>query len=256
MKKMLPLILLTNGVLFSASAFAAAAVSTFDDLVLPENSVFTPGVSTTFTSGVATFQHTFTDFGGGCCVSDWTYSNLTDTATPGAANQYSAIAGGGVDGSANYVVGYPDFFHDLRVTFANETSLRGAYFTNTTYAYLAMKDGNDGGGGFVERPFGEDDFFKLTIHGLDGNDAEISSLDFLLADGTSIVDAWTWVDLRALGAVSALSFELTSSYVNTWGPVIPTYFAMDNLTAVPLPPALLLMMPAIAGLGLRMRKAA
>lgn len=256
MKKILPLILLTNGALFSVNALAAATVSTFDDLPLAPNSVFFPEISTTFTSGVASYQHTFTDYGDGCCTSDWTYSSMTDTVTPGSKNQYSAITGGGVDGSANYVVAYPDFYHDLRISFASATSLLGAYFTNTTYAYLAMKDGNDGGGGFVERPFGEDDFFKLTIHGLDSSDAKISSVDFLLADGINIVDEWTWVDLSTLGAVSALSFEFTSSYVNQWGPVIPTYFAMDNLTAVPLPPALVLMVPAIAGLGLWTRKAA
>ena len=34
----------------------------------------------------------------------WSISNTTDTTTPGYENEYSAITGGGADGSATYAV--------------------------------------------------------------------------------------------------------------------------------------------------------
>ncbi|WP_286747172.1 DUF4465 domain-containing protein, partial [Aquabacterium sp. UBA2148] len=81
--------------LMSTGAHAALTISTFDDLTLSAGSQFLPGATTSFTSGAATFSHDFTDWGGGCCWSGWTYSNQTDTTTPGFENQFSAYAGSG-----------------------------------------------------------------------------------------------------------------------------------------------------------------
>ena len=100
--KTLPIVSLLAG--FALSGSAVAAVSTFDDLSLAPESHFFPLATTTFTSGDATFNHTFTNYGGGCCHMDWIYSNRTDTTTPGFENQFSSYAGGGAQGSANYAI--------------------------------------------------------------------------------------------------------------------------------------------------------
>ena len=231
---------------------AQAAVSTFDDLPLTPESFFDPNETTTFESGAARFQHN-TPFGA-CCWDGFTYSNRTDTTTPGFGNQYSAIPGQGVNGSSNYAVAY-DPGSPPRVEFSSVQSVRGAYFTNTTYAFLAMRDGDDGvSPPFVSGPFGEEDFFRVTVTGLNAAGEEVGTDDFLLADGTSIIDSWVWVDLTTLGPVAALEFSLASSdvsgdFINT-----PTYFAMDDLTTVPLPPAVWLLgtaLVAVMGLGRR-----
>ena len=243
----------------------ATTVSSFDDLPLAPNSVFEPGASTLFTSGGASFQHVFDDFGGGCCAGGWTYSNKTDASTAGFGNAGSAIPGSGVDGSANYGVAYLGDDR-TRVSFATPSLLSGGYFTNTTYTYLSVKDGNDGAG-FVKGPFsdtgfnGGPDFLRLTITGRDSSDAVTGSVDFLLADGDNVVADWTWVDLQSLGLVSGLSFSMASSDAGAFGINTPAYFALDDLTLspspVPVPAALWLMGGALGALGaLRRRRIA
>lgn len=243
-----PLVLgLTIALAAASTALQAAAVSTFEDLSLPPESFFLPGAATSFTSGAAAFQHEFTEFFPGCCWNGWTYSNRTDTATPGFMNDTSAIPGGGAEGSANYGVA---FLGTARLEFAAPTVLKGAYFTNTTYTYLAMKNGDDGNiPPFVKGPFEDGDFFRLTVEGRDAANAVVATIDVLLADGANVVDDWLWVDLDALGAVSALTFALASSDSGPFGPNTPTYFALDNLTPVPLPGALWLLGSGLAALG-------
>lgn len=242
---------LTAALLFGAAA-QASTISTFDDLPLAPNSAFLPGAATTFQSGAATFHHDFTEFFPGCCWNGWSYSNRTDTTTAGFFNDTSAITGGGVDGSANYGIG---FLGEARISFAAPTQVAGAYFTNTTYAYLAMKNGDDGNDPpFVKGPFGQDDFFKLTVQGRDASDTVVATVDVLLAEGSNVVSDWQWADLSGLGAVSAMTFVLASSDAGPFGVNTPTYFAMDNLTAVPLPASLWLLAPGLGVLVGRARR--
>ena len=222
-----------------------ASVATFDGLALASNSFYAPEAATTFTSGEASFQHNFSDYGGGCCWNGFTYSNTTDTTTAGYGNQYSAITGVGVDGSSNYGVSNPGFTPS-RVDFGAATMVDGAYFTNTTYAYLSMRDGD----GFAKQ-FDVDDYFTLTVSGLDNANSIIGSLDISLADGTDILSDWLWADLTSLGTVFALEFSLTSSDIGDFGMNTPAYFAIDSLTsvsAVPVPAAVWLFGSGLLGL--------
>ncbi len=221
-----------------------------------------------FNSGGADFSNTFiewwqpdgtlwyTSWGG------WAYSNVTDTTTPGFGNQYSAYAptaGGGHGGSANYAV-YYDGYEAPQPTLAGIApgTLLGAYFTNTTYTALSMRDGD--GWSF---PFEEGDWFLLTITGLDDGGQETGMVEFHLADYTSsdetgwyIIDDWTWVDLSSLGSATQVQFALSSSdWDPIWGMSTPAYFAMDNLTLIPEPSALLLLLcSAAAGTALLGRR--
>lgn len=234
-----------------AATGASAAVITFDDLALAPDSQFRASSSTTFTSGGATFYYD-APFGP-CCWSGFTYSSRTDVTTPGFLNDGSAITGDGVGaGQDNYAVSNAD---GARLEFASEQSLAGAYFTNTTYAFLAMRDGNDGNTPpFVSGPFGPGDFLTLTVTGYDAANAAVGSLDIALAAGTSILDSWTYVDLASLGLVKSLGFRYASSDMGPFGVNTPSYFAMDNLTTVPVPAAAWLLasgLLAMAGLGRR-----
>lgn len=250
-------------VLAAIAGVAQASTSTFDDLVLPgPNTNYFPGGALSgpfpFTSGSASFNHDYTNFGfPGCCATGWSYSNHTDNTTPGFGNQYSAFAGSGHGGSANYAVG---FIGPLSVELAAPVTLSGAYFTNTTYAALSMRDGD----GFAKKfggPSGNDpDFFRLTISGF--NDATpTGSVDFFLADyrfadntQDYIVQNWTFVNLSSLGTVTRLGFSLASTDNGAFGMNTPAYFAMDNLAPVPEPHQALLLLAGLVLLGTLQRK--
>jgi hypothetical protein len=205
------------------------------------------GDPTDFASSGASFNNEFTDFGGGCCWQGWAYSQTTDTTTPGSANQYSAIAGSGAQGSATYGVAYTGGAVGFqapvsRITFDQPVSLLGAALTNTTYAALSMRDGDGFAKQFGGASGDDPDYFLLTITGRDASDAVSGTVEFALADYRFadpaldyIVTDWTFVDLTGLGAVAALEFELDSSdqafgFLNT-----PSYFALDDLVFVPEP---------------------
>jgi hypothetical protein len=255
--KTLPIVSLLAG--FALSGSAVAAVSTFDDLSLAPESHFFPLATTTFTSGDATFNHTFTNYGGGCCHTDWIYSNRTDTTTPGFENQFSSYAGGGAQGSANYAIAN---LGNSTASFSGLSAVSGAYFTNTTYAALTILNGNDFSTKFGGSDGSTPDWFKLTINGWNGT-TQTGSVDFYLADFRFadnaldyVVDSWTWVDLSSLGVVSSLSFSLASSDVGQFGMNTPAYFAMDNLTvaAVPEPSQAAMLLGGLALVGLAVRR--
>lgn len=213
-----------------------------------------------FTSGGITFKNDYYSLFDSW--SGWSYSNTTDTATAGFTNQFSAYTGGGVNNSENYGVYYGDFDPPPTVAGIPAGTLLGAYFTNTTYAALSMLNGDD-----HAKQFEDGDWFKLMITGLDAGDQETGAVVFDLADYTSsdpddwyIVDQWTWVDLTSLGVATQLQFEMSSSDVGDYGMNTPAYFAMDNLTMIPEPTSLLLLLcgavVGMAGLGRRCRRQA
>lgn len=237
------------------ASLASAATIDFADLSLAPDSYFRTDASTSFSSGGATFYYD-APFGE-CCWAGFTYSNLSDTTTPGFLNDGSAITGAGRGGEGDiYAVAFGDGAY---LEFDSPQGLVGAWFTNTTYAYLAMHDGDDGNATpFIKGPFGEDDFFTLTVTGLDANGAALASLDVALADGTDILADWTWIDLSSLGVVSGLSFSFASSDSGQWGINTPMYFAIDDISTVPVPGALWLFGSAlgVAGIVRRRRKLA
>ncbi len=197
-----------------------------------------------FTSGDLQFHnHYHADPGQGVGYWDgFAYSNVTDATTPGFENQYAAIAGSGVDESPTYAVAYEGiaFLGGRTPTISGVPGddLLGAYFTNTTYAYWTMKEGNAfakrfGGAGGNDR-----DYFQLEITGKKEDGSPAGTVDFYLADfrfadnsQDYILDDWTFVDLSEFDQPNVLEFRLTSSDNDPlWGMNTPAYFAIDNIT--------------------------
>ena len=237
---------------------SGATVAPFDDLPLAAESYWN-GLdgSGGFQSGGAYFYNNFVDWGGGATSWDgWAYSNITDNTTPGYGNQYSAYTGGGANGSSNYGVSYIPLdwmtgSYDpipTRVDLlgnSNGYQVSGAYFTNTTYAALAMRDGEVPAKQFGGTTGDDPDWFKLIITGIgsEANPVEYFLADYRFADNGQdyIVDEWVWVDLSSLGDVTGLEFNVASSDVGDFGINTPTYFAMDDLTVIPEPMSILLL---------------
>ena len=208
----------------------------------------------------ATFNNSYTDFGGGFFSWEgFAFSDRTDTTTAGFTNQYSAYPGGGAGGSSQYAVSYPSAI----IEFATSLDLSGlgASIANTTYAALSMLNGD----GFSKKfggALGDDaDFFKLTISGFSAGIPTGTPVDFYLADfrftknsQDYVVDKWAFVDLSPLGTVDEIRFGFDSSDVGRFGINTPTYFALDNFLAVPEPSAALLSVLGSLGLLSRRRR--
>jgi len=250
MKKTFTAIAITAGLFFAVSQLATALVVDFSDLSLPTESFSN---NSSFSSAGAGFNNSYDTLYGSW--GGFAYSNTTDVATPGYANQYSAITGTSGSGVAGgiYAVGYQDTYSPTTPTitmplgYAEPVSIR---LTNTTYTYLTLRDGN----GFSV-PFTDGDWFKVTITGYSPSSVAVGSVDFYLADFRSaipsehyIVNQWTDVDLTPIGTgVSYLTLEFASTDTGAFGINTPTYVAVGNLTVVPEPGATGLFIFGLAG---------
>jgi hypothetical protein len=215
---------------------------TFSDLDLAAESAWEGSADASgFSSQGFHFNTDFTDWGGGATSwSGFAYSNLSDNTTPGYANDTSAITGGGADSSTGatdpYVIAFGSSRGQSVITLPTGTigAPQSMKVTNTTYAYFSMRDGDD----FAKKFGGEDgtdeDFFTLTIYGLNYTGAITGQVEVDLADfrgeSTLLLDSWTDVDLTPLGdQVTAVTFALESSDVGSFGMNTPGYFALDTL---------------------------
>ncbi len=216
-------------------------IATFDDLELDVESFWNgDDESGSFQSGAVTFFNGYNV--------DWmswdgfAYSNVTDTETPGVDNQYSAITGGGLNGSENYGVAWVSGFSvigppTLNVTDETEgITISGIYVTNTTFTYLSMLEGDAFAKQFGGETGEDPDWFKLIIEGIDSEGDLTGSVEFYLADFQSddptedyIIDGWTFVELSSLGEVIGLRFTLESTDNGEWGMNTPAYFAIDTI---------------------------
>jgi hypothetical protein len=223
--------------------WAATIVVDFEDLSLPPQSAnFGDSSQQPFVShGVQFTRQWSTEFD--CCPTGWAYSNTTDLRTAGYTNPYSAYVppnGGGVTGSTNFAVANNLVRGEAIIHLPQPTTVLGMYLTTTTYNYLAIANGDDGGAGFIKGPFVEGDWFKLTVIGMDGSNQQVGERDFYLADfrgaNRTVVADWTWLDLTSLGNnVASLEFELTSTDTGPFGMNTPAYFALDDLTIANVP---------------------
>ncbi len=221
-------------VITSCTAFSQT-VSTFENIVLGTDT-FNDGRDTSggFQSGNAFFSNT----NSGGYATGFSVTNKTNIDSAGYTNSYSAITAGGYS-STNYAVA--NVSGDaakvkLSGTAAGKT-VNGFYVTNTTYAYLSMRDGDQFAKKFGGATGNDQDFFLLTIKAWSAGALKSDSVNFYLADFRAannsqdfILDAWSWVDLKSLGNVDSLVFYLTSSDVGNFGMNTPSYFALDNFT--------------------------
>ena len=211
----------------------AEQITGFEDLALEKGSYWNGSDSSGgFASGSAWFSNNYdTTYGS---WDGFAYSNISDAATQGWAGQYNAITGSGQGGSDNYAVGYVGWVTPPTMTLDEPMIVSGLYVTNNNYAYYTMLNG----GMFGTEPFGDDDWFLLTITGKDATGAVTGTVNFYLAEGTDIVNDWEYVNLASLGVVKSVEFGLSSSDTGSFGMNTPAYFVID--TVIPEPATILL----------------
>ena len=215
------------------SAFAAnAQVSNFDSFFTePNQSILNNPAG--FIDGIALFPNEWNDNYGGFWSGQWAMSSVQDTTDGTFMNLVGAQTFTGSSGSLGYAVGQQNArIYPVDGTFE---SLRGAFFTNSTYAHFVIKEGNT----FAEPFGGEDgttpDYFSLTIKSYYNGELKEDSVEFFLADyrfedssEDYIVDTWEWVDFSILEPADSLEFILNSTGVNNYGISTPLFFCMDD----------------------------
>ena len=152
-------------------------------------------------------------------------SSKIDTVTSGSDNQYSVASGIALSGR-KFALAYDSAAIVIPANVDGYFTLKSLYLTNSTWAYLEIKNGGYG------KKFAADDWFKVTIKGYKNN-VQTGSVDAYLADfrdGKSIIlKSWTKVDLSALGEVDLLTFTFDSTDKGAFGVNTPKYACIDNI---------------------------
>lgn len=166
----------------------------------------------------------------------YSYSNHTDTLNPGYDNQYSPITGSGADASEQFGVYYYYYQEPDTIWFEPQKKITSISLTNTTNAYLAMKNGD----AFARRFGGESgddpDWLRVVLKGIGHDGIVTGTINVYLADyrfddndRNYIVDQWIKRDLSELGYLMGLVIEIESSDSSQWGPNTPAYVCIDNI---------------------------
>ncbi len=194
-------------------------------------------VNDTYEEKGLTFAHNYTvNPGGSDYWNGFAISNKTDKTTPGIDNQYSVYASSGADGSSQFAICYDYGSSAMSFAEGKAYEIEYAYFNNSTCAYLAIKDGNDGFGA-VKGPFEAGDWFRLTATGYDAAGGKTAEKEIYLADYRNgkafVMSEWTKVDLRLLGKVNKVVFTLWSTDTGEYGGFeymnTPGYCCIDNI---------------------------
>lgn len=220
----------------SVSFYTSAQVSDFENLTLSgSNSFWTTTVNASFTTAGIQLKQTI-DFG--YWDTGFSYSNVVNTTLAGYANQYAAITGNGFQNSEKYAICYNS---NSKIIFDSPRSVSGFYITNSTYAYLSMRNGDSFAKKFGGVSGNDRDYFKVKANAYQNGILNTNTgVDFYLADfrfGSNsqdyIVNTWKWFSLTALGVADSLIFTFESSDVGSFGINTPKYFAMDNFNGTP-----------------------
>jgi hypothetical protein len=111
------------------------------------------------------------------------------------------------------------------------------YVSNSTYAYLSMRDGDSFAKKFGGETGNDPDFLLLTIKKYSGGAIDDDSINIYLADyrfpqadKDYIMSDWTYVDLTNIGEVDSLLLRMTSSDVGIFGMNTPSYVCIDQVS--------------------------
>lgn len=249
--KKLSLLLLLSVVIFCSCGdddeTKNEVVVSFESLLSQENTTFVTDKGTvdpTNSYGIYKFQfkdpQSMTELNhyyweGGAFGGGFTYTNTTDISTPGFTN-LSAIAATGVKGKV-YLTAKTDQFTSAQITNIqpDKFHFKGAWITNSTYAYLSIKDGNDGFTNLTK--FEANDWFKIKATGYNADGNSIGSVDFYLADYRNgkkeIINTWKWFDWSSISNANYIKFEMSSTDSDPiLGMKTPAYFCLDGITLI------------------------
>lgn len=220
---------------------AQTTTLTFEGLPLSTNSFYKDTNDVPFQTSTAVFQHEWVTGSFPYWSAGFSYTNVYDSITAGFTNLYGVIARKGADYSSVFVVGQNNAIVRTKNKY---TVVNGFYYTNTTYAYKSIENGDQ-----FSRKFGDTtgtgsgttiaqgdypDYFKLVVFGYKNGTKKTDSVEIFLADfrfsatQDYIVNNWRFANTKSLGSVDSLQFVLRSSDYGDFGMNTPAFYALDN----------------------------
>ncbi|MCF0202893.1 MAG: DUF4465 domain-containing protein [Bacteroidaceae bacterium] len=177
-------------------------------------------------------------------------SNLSDTQTPGYANQYSVYSANSNNTFAVFYYSDYDGGQTIRRTDGKDFYPYAMSVAPTTYTMLSAINGDDFSPKFTDK-----DTLSVEIVGLDatGKTIEDSYIKFSMLRGRTLGQfnlymsgmyftsfdnlspssgLWSGVPLYHLGKVNRIKITMTSNVRGEYGITVPTYIAIDNFTTV------------------------
>lgn len=220
--------------LFLFGIAKSQSVADFESFSLPTDSFYYDAGGTDWQTSNASFQYDWTTSFGGFWSGGFAYTNKNNPDSGNYRHLYNCAAGKGYNLSNYYATGQPGAF--IRVK-APSTGVSGFYVTNSTYAYMSMKNGDAFAKKFGGVTGNDKDSLVLSVYGYSGGILKNDTVHFFLADFRFsnnafdyILKTWQWVDCSSLGAVDSIGFFMTSSDNGAWGMNTPAFFSIDNFT--------------------------
>jgi len=169
-------------------------------------------------------------------------------------------SGIGADGSETWGVLFGFAPNEARFEIDPAYRLQSLSINNTRTTAHILENGNG-----AATAFGTGDFFEVVLNsiridivaGVEEVTVLASSDPISLADGTSILQDWTSIDIEgtAIENASIIGLEFRSSDVGVFGINTPTYLAIDNLVLVAVPEPATVTFVFLIGIGMTtMRK--
>lgn len=233
---------IVSSLLFAAGFFMAASaqnVADFENLPFDTTAQWwfgaLEGGKSSFESGSYQFHNDKTVTPEYSYWNGFGYSKVSNSEYDpniGLDNQYRCVAGGGVDGSPIFAVGFYSAYSGSSLITPAEgapCTVNGTYLTNIATTYNDIINGS----GYVT-PFKKGDFYKVIFTGKLKGDT-VGVVETYLADYRDenpdnhfALKTWEWFDLSALGTVDTILVSSASSQVGQYGDNVSAYVALDN----------------------------
>ncbi len=207
----------------------------FEGFALPSKGYMDEELNGAFKQGGVTFYSDWVSEYGGYSNGGIYLSNMKDQYTVGLSNQYSSVAN---YSSQFAVVHYSPYNAEngknwASFTFDKAVEISSIKVSNSTYAYWAMRTGEDGIG--VCRPYKDGDWFKVIFTGYNIDGKMTGSVEHYLADFRDermyISTDWEYVYLSSLGEdVIKVEISIEGTDTGEFGLNTPTYCCIDDIS--------------------------
>lgn len=166
-------------------------------------------------------------------VADFKDASYTRQLESSIVDDYTGFAGN--NGSKNFCV----FFHGsdgLKFADGKARIVESAYVAMSSYTLSTVVYGD-----YYAPAFGQESFFKVVAKGYDADGNETGVVEKVLCDYAAIQAfkagkpfAWEKMELKSLGEVAAINFDVVCSddCYGEYGLNTPAYFNIDDITVV------------------------